>query len=215
MGRKCSVVWNRESCKSGFGSDTSNTKVISFPTDFEERKSWCQNIPMPLNPEQVTEHMGVCMRHWPEVHKTKKGRGGHERQDEPPSLFGDTPIFYFVQTASERDRNVAKRRVSTRARQQLTNPVNDDEIKSWDDFANYAATLLYSISKTEECIRLVCLTDDPMIIEFSIKVDKCFRVTAHRRSTAVNDRHLINGFTWKLEPYSQLTYYFVFVRILS
>ena len=158
MGRKCSVVWDSESCKSGFESDDSHTKVISFPTNLEERKSWCQNIPMPLNPEQVTEHMGICMRHWPEDHKKKKGRGGHERPDEPPSLFGNTPKSFFVQTPSESDRNVAKRRVSAEARHQSLDPVKDDEIKCWDDFSNYAATLPYSILKTEDYVRLVCLS---------------------------------------------------------
>ena len=65
MGRKCSVVWNSESCKSGFDSDISDTKVISFPTNLEERKSNAI-----VNPNQVTEHIGICIRHWPEVHKT-------------------------------------------------------------------------------------------------------------------------------------------------
>ena len=206
MVRKCSVIWDGKSCKSGFGSDTTSTKVIAFPTDIDERRTWCRNIPMPLDPENVTEHMGICMRHWPVNHNTKKIRGGHVRPDEPPSLFGETPKSFFVQTGTETDRNTTGRRVTAESRSLADNAKAKlaDEISSWDDLVNYVVALPYSIMQSEEYIRLVCLTDDPMIIKFSITIDKLFKVKAYKHSTAVNVRHLIDGFSWQLKQFSQL-----------
>ena len=96
---------------SGYATDSSGTKVISFPNDLDERRSWCLNIPNQLDPEKVTEHMGICLRHWPTNFKAKTGRGGHLRPVEPPTLFGNTPSSFFVQTGNSSDRKIKKRRV--------------------------------------------------------------------------------------------------------
>ena len=89
MVRRCSVVWDGKSCTSGFDSDSSGTKVISFPKDLDERRLWCRHIPNQLDPEKVTEHMGICLKHWPPNYETKKVRGGHLRPVNPPTVFGN------------------------------------------------------------------------------------------------------------------------------
>ena len=43
-----------------------------------------------------------------------------------------------------------------------------------------------------------------MIIDFSIIIDKTFKVKAYKRSTVVNIRHLIDAFNWRLTLFSQV-----------
>ena len=48
------------------------------------------------------------------------------------------------------------------------------------------------------------VTEDPMIIDFSIIIDKTFKMKAYKRSTVVNLRHLIDAFNWRLTLFSQV-----------
>ena len=50
---------------------TSGRKVISFPSDFEEKAKWCQNLANRLDPKDVTVHIGICLKHWPEGFEQK------------------------------------------------------------------------------------------------------------------------------------------------
>ena len=183
-------------------------KVISFPQDLEERRLWCKNTPNQLNPETVAEHMGICLKHWPPHFKSKIVRGGHSRPVDPPTVFGNTPSSFFIQSPPPCDRKIDKRRVTAESRfVDIPDPPpdNPDEIKSWDGLIDFLGTLPYPEMVTNDYVRLVCLSEDPMIIKFSITIDKLFKVKAFRQSTAVNIRHLIDGYNWKLTLYSQVS----------
>ena len=61
MGRKCSTVFNNETCKSGYKTSETNHKVLSFPADKNERNRWIMSLPNRI--ENATDNMGVCERH--------------------------------------------------------------------------------------------------------------------------------------------------------
>ena len=75
MPRKCSVG----GCDTNFASELkkreANEKipVYGFPEDYQERCSWITALP---NKEKtvhnITRHMGVCGRHWPEGVRMRK-----------------------------------------------------------------------------------------------------------------------------------------------
>jgi len=113
MGRKCSTVWDGKPCTSGYKNDSSATKVISFPSEFEEKKEWCRNLPNRLDPKDVTIRMGICMKHWPEDFEGKVKPGGFKRPVKPPTEFGNTPKTFSVQSQNHasNNRQIDKRRV--------------------------------------------------------------------------------------------------------
>ena len=105
MGRKCSTVWDGKPCTSGYKNDSSATKVISFPSEFEEKKEWCRNLPNRLDPKDVTIRMGICMKHWPEDFEGKVKPGGFKRPVKPPTEFGNTPKTFSVQSQNHASNN--------------------------------------------------------------------------------------------------------------
>ena len=111
MGRKCSTLWDGEPCTSGYKKDTSGTKVITFPSDFEAK--WCQNLPNRLDPKDVTVHVGICLKHWPEGFEQKVILGGFKRPVKPPIEFGNTPKTFLVQSQNHADQQIDERRVSS------------------------------------------------------------------------------------------------------
>ena len=40
MGNKCCTVFDNKSCRSGYSSDKSGIRVISFPSNIEEKTRW-------------------------------------------------------------------------------------------------------------------------------------------------------------------------------
>ena len=52
--------------------------------------------------------------------------------------------------------------------------------------------------------RFINLTDDPMIVDFTLLIDENFKVKAYKSSTIVNVRELIDSFQCKLTLYSQI-----------
>ena len=89
MGRKCSTVFNNETCKLGYKGEKSNYRVLSFPTDVEERSRWLNSLPNWI--ENATQNMGLCEDHWPVAYEFKRISGGYKRPCNPLSIFWDTP----------------------------------------------------------------------------------------------------------------------------
>uniref|UniRef100_A0A1I8FK87 THAP-type domain-containing protein n=1 Tax=Macrostomum lignano TaxID=282301 RepID=A0A1I8FK87_9PLAT len=90
MPRKCSVV----GCKSNYESERLATKVHLFPKDSVERERWKKALPNIL--ESVTDHMGICAKHWPpDTTMVKKRR--FESPKDPPSIFNGVPPSCLVQ----------------------------------------------------------------------------------------------------------------------
>ena len=102
MGRKCSTVFNNETCKSGYKGEKSYYRVLSFPTDAEERSRWLNSLPNRI--DNATQNMGICERHWQVVYEFKRNPGGYKRPCNPPSIFGDTPASLKPQTSRSADR---------------------------------------------------------------------------------------------------------------
>ena len=53
---------------------------------------------------------------------------------------------------------------------------------------------MHPVMINEDNIKLINVTEDPMIIDFSIILDKDFKVKAYKRSTVVNIRHFLGYF---------------------
>ena len=100
MGRRCSTVWD-ESCTSGYASNTSGARVLSFPKNREEKEKWCERLPNYLNPENVTDNMGICEKHWKAEYQYKIIPGGYKRPVNSPTEFGNTPNTLRRQSVSE------------------------------------------------------------------------------------------------------------------
>ena len=83
MGRKCSTVFNNETCKLGYKGEKSNYRVLSFPTDVEERSRWLNSLPNRI--ENATRNMGSFERHCPVVYEFKRISDGYNRSCNPPS----------------------------------------------------------------------------------------------------------------------------------
>lgn len=205
MGRRCSTVWDNESCTSGYASNTSGTRVLSFPKNREEKEKWCERLPNYLNPENVTDNMGICEKHWKAEYQYKIIPGGYKRPVNSPTEFGNTPNTLRRQSVSE-DRSVEKRGVSSEDRSKvsatLTN--NNDVVRSWEDLCDYCNKLHLPLQVSQDTIRLVNLTEDPMIIDFTVLIDSEFKVKAYKRSMVVNIREFIDSFQCKLILYSQI-----------
>ena len=85
-------------------------KSHEFPKGFGRKgRDGAEIPPNQLDPEKVTEHMGICVRHWPTNFKTKKKSWWPV---DPPTSFGTTPSSFHIQTGNFRDRSTDKRRVT-------------------------------------------------------------------------------------------------------
>ena len=51
-------------------------------------------MPNVIDVQNVTEHMGICLKHWKPDFDFKIGKGGCRRPINPPSEFGTTPRSY-------------------------------------------------------------------------------------------------------------------------
>ena len=91
MGKLCCTVFDNESCKSGYAPDKTGIQVISFPTSIEEKRRWVMNLPNLLKAEEVTEHMGICLKYWKKGFETNIGPCSKLRPVHPPTEFGNTP----------------------------------------------------------------------------------------------------------------------------
>ena len=58
MGKNCCTVFDNKSSRSGYSSDKSGIRVITFPASIEEKTRWVMNLPdNVLKVEEVTEHI--------------------------------------------------------------------------------------------------------------------------------------------------------------
>ena len=93
-------------CKSGYESEKKkpgyiHVPVYKFPINDVERKDWVDNLPRSSNVVKVTQHMGVCRKHFREDVKMMR-LGDKERPMEPPEKhlnnvparnYGESMIF--------------------------------------------------------------------------------------------------------------------------
>lgn len=111
MPRKCCVY----GCYSNYDSQKESVKMFTFPSDVEEMNSWKQALPNVIKVfrhelklkaitfnavlfQEVTPHMGICVKHWPpNAPMVKKRR--FERPQNPPSIFPGIPQSCCFQTA--------------------------------------------------------------------------------------------------------------------
>ena len=183
MGKKCSTVFDNKSCRSGYCSDKSGIRVISFLANIEEKTRWVMNLPNNvLSVEEVTEHMGICLNHWKKGFEPRIGPGGKPRPVYPPTEFGNTPKSLVRRSVISPDRRIAERGVTSNQRSVMTRGVTSnqrsvmtkekarfkekekDTISSWEDLCSYCNSLSFAIMITEN--ELVMLCDDPLLIEF-------------------------------------------------
>ena len=204
MGRKCSTIFNNETCKSGYKTAKPNYRVLSFPADENERSRWLMSLPNQI--ENATDNMGVCVRHWPEHYEFKTIPGGHKRPVNPPSIFGDTPKSLQPQTSKSADRCSERRRVTYEERMKTTARItkSKDKIDSWDNLCNYCRKVGLAIETSEHELRLIKLNKENMMVDFSILIEDDFKVSAFKGSKSVNIREVVDRFTVKLSHYSQI-----------
>ena len=194
MGRKCSTLWDGTSCKSGYKNDPNNKKykVIGFPNDSDEKKSWLDTLPNVIRLEDVTVNIGICLRHWPDNYDTKTVQGSSKRPLHPPSLFGSTSKTFFVQTATAMDRNVSERnltaddRRAAAARRKHELDLAADTISSWEEFLTYCTSLNLAIQTSHNDVTLCKLDGMPPTVDFTINIDKHFKICAFKGNKRVS-----------------------------
>ena len=206
MGRSCSVG----GCTSGFSSNkTFKGTIYGFPLDKESDKmAWLKALPNYIDPAKVTVNMGVCELHWPPGVRMRK-RHRWQVPDVPPSIFSLPSTFCPQLTSPPRD--VDKRKVSAEARASSSaaaeNPPDEDIIIGWDQFKSHCQELEHPIAIAAAGLTILGISPAsqfPPTLIFSIFVGTDFKVKCYKNSSLIPVRHLINGFTLKLERFSQL-----------
>ena len=152
----------------------------------------------------------MCKLHWPSGVSMRK-RHRWLVPEVPPSVFS-LPSTYCRPTISH-SRDVGNRRVSSEARAQSCvapqpKKTDKDRIVNWEQFKTHCHTLGYPISVSLDGLIIMGLSPRlqmPPTLLFSVFVGIDFKVKCYRKSSIVQVRHLINGFTSKLELYSQLS----------
>ena len=99
MPRKCCAG----ECRSNYKGETEKIKVFSFPKDELKREAWRRALNCVLQENEITDYIGVCIKHWPEGFETFRKKG-HDLPVHPPSIFATSPS-YAGQSVSE-DRQV-------------------------------------------------------------------------------------------------------------
>ena len=117
------------------------------------------------------------------------------------------PASFQRQTTSL-PRNVESRNVdadSQRAADELRNAEPDpDLIVRWEDLEDYCNQLDVDIVKRQDRILLTEISGDPPKLTFSLTIFKDFSILCYRGCTKVSCNDLINGFSYKVERYSQI-----------
>ena len=208
MGRKCCTVFDNKSCTSGYKSDKSGFRVISFPSNIEERAKWVKNLPNALQVEDITIHMGICLKHWKKGFETKPWPGG-PRPIHPPTEFGNTPTSLAIQIKSPQDRRTAERHITSEKRRlieqekSMKKAKEKDTISCWADLCSFCQGLTLAVQINQEEIKLIEVSDQ-LLIKFSVIIDSEMNVKAFCGSTPVNLQNILHTFTWKLTLYSQI-----------
>lgn len=207
MGRKCSTVFNNESCTSGYATNTEKTRIFKFPSDPKEKESWLMALPNVI--DKVTENMGICEKHWIKGYPYLTLRGGNTRPSIPPTEFGNIPKSMTPQAVNS-DRHVDQRGIMSEKRRNMARnsekkkDAEKDTISSWDSLVEHCKTLSLAVEANDKELRLLKVSGCPLTVSFSIVVGRDFKVIAYKGAEVVNVRHLIDSFNVKLTLYSQI-----------
>ena len=207
MGRKCSTVYDGVTCRSGYKGHEGTYRVIAFPADINERKRWISTLPNVLKAEDVTNNMGICLRHWKKDFEYRIGPGGFPRPLHPPSEFGTTPASFGLQSPSHH-RRTEERGVTAGQRSRVNTAAKDvenpDVINSYGDLCTFCKDLPYPTEITEDQITLLKVAKSTLFVEFLIRITSDFKISAYRGSKIINIRDLIDSFKCVVTLYSQV-----------
>ena len=188
MLRKCSVG----GCESNYKTEAENVNMHGFPTDSVEKKRRIDALPHIL-PTPVTKNMAVCVNHWPSNYETYRKKG-YDIPINPPSIFS-VPPSCLRQNCNATPPNVEARNIDAETRRKNDEPntekTDPDFIESWSSLEEYR-------------IILIDIPGDPPKLTFSLTIFKDFTISCYKGFTKVAHNDLINGFTYKLEKYSQI-----------
>ena len=112
MPRKCCTIYDGKACQSKYDGNDFQGIVFTFPSGKSEaskkqREEWIKALPNLLDETSVTQHMGICERHWKPGYEFKVVQGGVKKPIHPPTEFGATPSSFKQQsTTSSNARNV-------------------------------------------------------------------------------------------------------------
>ena len=147
----------------------------------------------------------MCANHWPSGYETYKKKGSF-RPVHPPSVFYLPASFQRQSTTTPR--NVESRNVDADSRRKADEDKScvphPDLIVSWDDLLHYCRQLPVDVVKKEDRMILSEIAGDPPCIQYSLSIFKDLSILSYRGSTKVHCNDLINGFTYKIERYSQI-----------
>ena len=207
MGRKCSTIYDGETCRSGYKGHEGKYRVIAFPVDANDRKRWISALPNVLKVEDVTNNMGICLRHWKEDFAYRIGPGGFPRPLHPPTEFGATPASFALQSPSH-NRRPDERRVTAEQRARVSASAkeveNPDIINSYGDLCIFCKDLPYPTEITDDQITLLKVGKSTLFVEFLIRITSDFKISAYRGSKIINIRDLIDSFNCVVTLYSQV-----------
>ena len=213
MRKSCSA----DVCKTNYGSEKKKRKksnlnvqrirVFSFPKDPNRSTAWVSALPNVL--QKVTNNMGVCEKHWPLNFPTIRVKG-HDLPLNPPSIWS-VPDSFCRQHKS-RDRLVKNRGIDAESRGSIADTsgevkIDPNRIQSWEPLVDFCQQLGLPLTVKEESIALYnCNNEVPPRIEFSITINRDFSLSCHGSATYMPTRELVDGFSGKLELFSQVTH---------
>ena len=130
MPRHCVTYFNEEKCRTNYLATKKlpagdKLPVYRFPRNKQEQKRWLESLPN-VPTLEISDHVGICAKHFPPDSPTVTLPGGSTRPTVPPSLFGNTNPLFFAQTLNSTPRNVDHRNVSTSSRSENTRKLEED-----------------------------------------------------------------------------------------
>jgi hypothetical protein len=204
MGRKCCVV----GCKSNYLSTKEYIPVYTFPADKEECARWVAALPFQIN--NITVHIGVCRKHWPEHTQMKKIKR-YLRPAAAPSLFANSTPAMFIQNQPTPSRNILKRKLSLVDRNAQPDELSAfnsiDIIPNWPAFlenlnnSDVVSTHNLHIERHVDSVNLYKISSS--VIVFTISIRDNLAVTASHCNTKVFVRDIL-GYQQHLQRWSQL-----------
>ena len=197
MVRKCCVG----GCKSNYDTESEYVSAHGFPSNEEERQRWLDVLPNVV--EKVTRDTVVCVKHWPPDYQTYMKKG-HVRPVSPPSVFFLPKSF--LRETSTMPRNVEARNVDAASRAEINEARNKsaDVIGCWEELEYFCEQLCVDVVKKCDRIILSEVSGDPPRFSFSLTVFKDFTISCYRGFTKLSCNDLINGYSYKIETYSQI-----------
>ena len=126
-------------CRSNYNKEVEKVRCFGFPPaeDKLRRKAWISALNVVIKESEITIHIGVCIKHWPEGFETYRKKGKN-LPVHPPSIFKTAPSL-SGQTVSQ-DRRVSKRKVDYDSRRQSAEKKSKDadKFEKWSEILKYA-----------------------------------------------------------------------------